>query len=84
MKSYTFIVTAGSLNTMADLIGTATVTVQILDANDNPPMFPSDTFTFTVPENEAPPVVVGTVMANDLDSGVNAMVQLLKYASYSI
>ena len=52
----------------------ATVIVQLTDVNDNAPMFSAATYTFTVEENQQPPVSIGTVTATDRDSGINAQV----------
>ncbi len=75
--TYNFVVTAmeGS-NGPSQLRGTATVIINVLDANDQSPMFVVDPYTFSVRENLPPPVIVGTVLAGDLDTGSNAMVSL--------
>lgn len=73
---YTFTVTArSSFSSPLDLVGSATVTVELLDANDNPPVFTPSAFTFSVLENQSPPTIVGNVTARDADSGTNAMVR---------
>lgn len=56
------------------LAGTARVVVELTDVNDNPPMFPSDTITFNVLENQPVLTQVGDVRADDMDTGVNQMV----------
>ena len=56
------------------MTGTATVYIEVLDANDNSPTFDLDNFQFTIFENEPNGTFVGTVRANDLDSGTNAQV----------
>ncbi|KAG6455040.1 hypothetical protein O3G_MSEX009016 [Manduca sexta] len=49
-----------------------TVTVQVTDTNDNPPVFKESAYSFDIPENAARGSVVGTVAAIDPDSGANA------------
>ncbi|XP_070182145.1 protocadherin Fat 1-like [Littorina saxatilis] len=46
---------------------TATVTVIVLDVNDNSPMFNPTEYNFTIDENQNSGTVVGSVMANDTD-----------------
>lgn len=46
----------------------ALVSFQILDANDNPPIFMSSKYTFSATENTTRMQVVGTVLATDKDS----------------
>lgn len=52
---------------------TATVLVNVLDTNDNPPVFQSTSYDLQVPEN-APMDVVHTVRASDADIGSNEIV----------
>ena len=56
------------------LTGTSTVTIAILDANDNAPEFPMDSFSTAVPEDEPVGSIILTVTATDADGGVNALV----------
>lgn len=58
---------------------TAILTVNVLDINDNHPMFQNDTYTFHIPEN-TPNVLIGSVNATDLDSGLNGQV----FSVYSV
>ncbi|XP_074065061.1 protocadherin beta-1-like [Macrotis lagotis] len=51
-----------------------TVTVQILDINDNPPLFNQSSYTLYVTENNRPSIMIGVVNATDSDSGQNAKV----------
>ena len=51
---------------------TASVRVQVLDANDNAPVFGREVYYFTASEGSAPQGLVGTVRANDRDSQKNA------------
>lgn len=48
------------------------VTIHIIDENDNPPKFNNETFSFYIPENEAPDSYVGRLTATDRDVGRNA------------
>lgn len=51
---------------------TTHVIVNVLDANDNDPMFGRDAYEFTVEENANRNTVVGIVSATDIDLGINA------------
>ncbi|CAL8331130.1 unnamed protein product [Lota lota] len=51
---------------------TASVRVQVLDANDNAPVFGSEVYYFTASEGSAPQGLVGTVQAVDRDAQKNA------------
>lgn len=48
--------------------GTCTVQIQILDENDNKPIFSLDFYTFHIAENSAINTIVGTIEATDLDT----------------
>ena len=58
-------------------IFTATVTVQVLvlDSNDNPPQFDSTSLMFTISESAPVGTSVGTLIATDNDTGINAAVR---------
>ncbi|XP_043913738.1 cadherin-24-like [Protopterus annectens] len=58
---------------MGGLSGTTTVTVTLLDVNDNPPKFPQSLYQFSVPESITPGSLVGRLKAQDPDIGENAM-----------
>ena len=51
---------------------TVSVTIHVVDENDNPPTFSNDTFHFFLPENEPPDTYVGRLTASDRDMGRNA------------
>ncbi|XP_059554653.1 protocadherin gamma-B3 isoform X11 [Myotis daubentonii] len=51
---------------------TTQIRVIVADANDNPPVFTQDTYRVSVPENLAVGSSVLSVMATDLDEGINA------------
>ena len=74
-SAHTFTVTAME-DSSIDL-GTAMVTIILLDANDNRPVFMPEAYTFQVEENQALPVLIGNVTAEDADSGTNALVRIM-------
>lgn len=51
---------------------TTHVIVNVLDANDNDPVFLQDSYEFTVDENARRNTVVGIVSATDVDLGINS------------
>ncbi|KAM4750324.1 protocadherin-23 isoform 2-T3 [Anableps anableps] len=62
---------------LANITATAMVTVLVLDINDNPPVFSSDVYYFTVSEGSSPQGLVGTVTAKDRDSGKNSQLSYI-------
>lgn len=50
----------------------ANISIQILDANDNAPVFSNQSYTMYIKENEAPGKYIGTVHATDVDIGRNS------------
>lgn len=60
---------AEETDTNPRLSSTATVTVEITDANDNPPQFDQERLTATVSETASAGSVVATFTATDRDSG---------------
>lgn len=54
---------------------TTKVTVSVLDANDNDPVFARDSYEFYVEENLAVGAIVGKVSASDRDTGANAAIR---------
>ncbi|XP_063413106.1 protocadherin-9-like isoform X1 [Mytilus trossulus] len=59
------------------LTGTAVVTVNLTDVNDNPPKFNKSVYVMHAKENEEPGLYVGEVIAHDFDSGKNAVVNFV-------
>ncbi|KAK5602881.1 hypothetical protein CRENBAI_021534 [Crenichthys baileyi] len=55
-----------------------TIVVELLDVNDNPPLFSQPSYAVYVKENNAPGIIMFSLSASDLDSGENAKI------SYSI
>lgn len=62
---------------MGNMTASATVTVLVLDINDNAPVFSRDIYYFTVSEESSPQGLVGTVKATDKDSGKNAQMSYI-------
>ncbi|XP_035265762.1 protocadherin gamma-C5-like isoform X43 [Anguilla anguilla] len=60
------------------LVSTKIITVNILDVNDNPPVFSQPSYTVYVKENGAPGTILCSVSASDPDLGENAKI------SYSV
>ncbi|CAH1802941.1 unnamed protein product, partial [Owenia fusiformis] len=54
---------------------TATATITVLDNNDNPPAFTSDSYTLYVSENTPLLSIVGTITATDPDINNNGAIQ---------
>lgn len=52
----------------------ATLTIHIQDTNDNTPLFLDQPYEFHLLENTILATYIGTVSANDLDSGANGQV----------
>ncbi|TRY86220.1 hypothetical protein DNTS_035618, partial [Danionella cerebrum] len=55
--------------------GTTQITIKILDANDNAPVFEQDLYEVKVKENTAPGTVILTVKALDVDDGLNGEIE---------
>ncbi len=66
--SYTLTVQANDAND-SGLFVTTVVTVSITNLNDNPPAFGMTAYTFSIPENQAGPELIGSVSASDADGG---------------
>ena len=54
---------------------TATVSLSVLDANDNDPVFAAPGYEFAVEENSPAGTTVGVVAASDADADVNAEIR---------
>jgi hypothetical protein len=61
-------------NGVPQLTGTATVAVEILDRNDNTPVFSQNEYNMSIPENITVGVEILQVEAMDQDSGLNGEV----------
>ena len=66
LTSVTISVVASDSDPIAALNGSVTLTVQLTNINDNPPVFTSPSYTFDTPENVLQ-ARVGNVSATDLD-----------------
>ncbi|XP_012288169.1 cadherin-87A [Orussus abietinus] len=53
----------------------ALVTVDIIDVNDNAPIFPQDSYTAVIPENASPGVSIVNITATDPDEGAGGAIQ---------
>ncbi|KAI9525461.1 hypothetical protein NQZ68_006008 [Dissostichus eleginoides] len=71
------VLASGPEASLGNMTATATVTVLVLDINDNPPVFSSEVYYFTVSEGPSPQGLVGTVKALDKDSGKNAQLSYI-------
>ena len=58
------------------LSSSSTVTVTVIDVNDNPPVFSFPNYSFTVAENGPASTIVGVVQVTDVDFGPAADVLL--------
>lgn len=56
------------------LTSTTTIDINLLDENDNDPVFSLSTYSFLVPEDEMVGEDVGVVVATDPDAGLNGEV----------
>ncbi|XP_036431586.1 protocadherin gamma-A11-like [Colossoma macropomum] len=54
--------------------GTVKITVIVIDANDNPPVFSQPVYRVSLPENAQKGSIVVTVLATDKDKGLNGEV----------
>ena len=72
-RTYNFTIVASDSVT-TPLSASAQVTVNVLDANDNPPQFTNPLFSFVVEENVFPFDVV-QLMARDADPGLNGEIR---------
>lgn len=70
-KQFTFIATATNVKSTVRLTGYALVRVNILDVNDNRPVFTPSMYSFRTVANEG--VIVGVVQATDADTGKNGV-----------
>ena len=76
MKSnYDLVVTVSDLGTPTSLSTNSTVTINLLDINDNPPVFSQSTYSKDIFENEPSNLFVLVVSATDLDVGNSSMIQ---------
>ncbi|XP_018592752.2 protocadherin-20 [Scleropages formosus] len=75
-QEYYSIIVVAQDNGSPPLEATATVSIQVLDQNDNAPVFLSPSFIFFIPENIPLLARVGLVAAEDADKGQNGKVEV--------
>ncbi|XP_038617667.1 protocadherin Fat 3 isoform X2 [Tachyglossus aculeatus] len=76
-SSYNISVKASDQGTTLTLSSFATVTITVLDINDNPPVFERRDYLVTVPEDTSPGTQVLAVFATSQDIGTNAEITYL-------
>ena len=59
---------------MPSLSINATLTIILIDENDNTPMFENNTYSATIAENAANDSIITSVQATDADSGTNGQI----------
>ncbi|KAJ8985393.1 hypothetical protein NQ317_007551 [Molorchus minor] len=74
-KDHYNLVVAASDNGTPSETATTKVTIEVLDANDNDPVFLKDSYEFVIEENLRRGTFVGKLIARDEDSGANAAVR---------
>ncbi|XP_053677409.1 protein dachsous [Anopheles nili] len=62
-------------NGVPTLTATTNIIIVILDANDNSPIFTKSLYEFEIEENMRRGAMIGTVLASDIDAGINAVVR---------
>ncbi|XP_012943596.1 protocadherin Fat 4 [Aplysia californica] len=79
--SYAIVIKATDGGGLSDATtSTVSLSVDLTDVNDNYPQFTTTMFVFNVNENVGTSTTVGTVVANDADTGVNGDVTYTKIA----
>jgi len=68
-RKFIVLVVAEETDTNPKLSSTATITVSVLDANDNKPSFEQESYSATVSEAALPGQYITTITAKDVDSG---------------
>ncbi|XP_009068638.1 PREDICTED: protocadherin Fat 3-like, partial [Acanthisitta chloris] len=76
-SSYNITVKASDQSIVLTLSSFATVTITVLDINDNPPVFERRDYLVTVPEDTSPGTEVLSVFATSQDIGTNAEIAYL-------
>ncbi|KAL3880615.1 hypothetical protein ACJMK2_032842 [Sinanodonta woodiana] len=64
------------------MTGSAIVKIQILDQNDEIPVFERPSYEFSISENNLSGTIVGSVSATDGDDGINAAVYFMIHPAY--
>lgn len=68
-RKFIVLLVAEETDTQPKLSSTATITVSVLDANDNKPSFEQESYSATVSEAALPGQYITTITAKDVDSG---------------
>ncbi|XP_017083648.2 LOW QUALITY PROTEIN: cadherin-87A [Drosophila eugracilis] len=68
-RKFIVLVVAEETDTNPRLSSTATITVSVLDANDNKPVFEQESYSASVSEAALPGQYIATITARDVDSG---------------
>ncbi|XP_056642220.1 cadherin-87A isoform X2 [Diorhabda sublineata] len=68
-RKFIILATAKELNTKEKLSSTATVTVSVIDVNDNAPSFDKEGYTARISETATSGTLLSTITASDRDSG---------------
>ncbi|XP_062126234.1 cadherin-87A [Drosophila sulfurigaster albostrigata] len=68
-RKFIVLVVAEETDTNPKLSSTATITVSVLDANDNKPSFEQESYSATISEAALPGQYITTITAKDVDSG---------------
>lgn len=73
-ENYNLIVAAKD-NGLPPLTATSQVTVEVLDVNDNDPIFKQEMYSFKIEENLSRGTFVGRIHATDADAAINAAIK---------
>ncbi|XP_075145328.1 cadherin 87A [Haematobia irritans] len=68
-RKFIVLVIAEETDTNPKLSSTATITVSVLDVNDNKPMFEEQSYSGSISESALPGQYITTITAKDIDSG---------------
>lgn len=68
-RKFIVLVIAEETETQPKLTSTATITVAVLDVNDNLPIFEEEAYSASLPEDALPGHYITTITARDFDSG---------------
>lgn len=68
-RKFIVLLVAEETETQPKLSSTATITVSVLDANDNKPSFEQESYSASVSEAALPGQYIATITAKDVDSG---------------
>ncbi|UYV60172.1 FAT1, partial [Cordylochernes scorpioides] len=69
-----YVLTVKAETKFSSLIATTEVTINVMDENDNPPVFESNPYIVSIAENVAKGSTILKVLANDADAGDNGAV----------